>query len=64
MINYLFPLYRPDLVRISINPLSLFCVGTGLVGISFTKEPQSLVVPPGDEVVFTCGVNLNADHLT
>ena len=37
---------------------------SGLVGISFTKEPQSLVVVPGDEVVFTCGVNLDADHLT
>ncbi|XP_037073446.1 interference hedgehog-like [Pollicipes pollicipes] len=34
------------------------------LGISFVKEPQSLVAPPGDEVVFTCAINLDADHLT
>ena len=46
------------------DPWALCSPLPGLVGISFTKEPQSLVVVPGDEVVFTCGVNLYADNLT
>ncbi|XP_043190653.1 interference hedgehog-like [Amphibalanus amphitrite] len=51
-------------VLLGLCCLTVRAAQNGLVGISFTKEPQSLVVVPGDEVAFTCGVNLNADHLT